>query len=158
MTIVLITGMSGTGKSTAISILGERGYSVVETDEPGWCVPEDGDWSTADNEWIWDEHRITRLLDDHASTHLFIDGCRSNQGRFYDRFDHVVVFTAPLEVMLDRVANRSTNPFGRTADDQMHIAQDKSGFEPMLIRGADLVIDTSKISPDQIADWLEALL
>ena len=33
---VLVTGMSGTGKSTALAELGRRGFRVVDTDEPGW--------------------------------------------------------------------------------------------------------------------------
>lgn len=141
-----------------MSILDLRGYEVAETDEPGWCVPENGDWSTPDHEWIWDVKSIAQLLEEHANTHLFVDGCRSNQGRFYDQFDHVVVLTAPLEVMLSRVQNRTTNPFGGSIDERDKIAQDKIEFEPLLIRSADLVIDTSARSPEEIADQLENLL
>jgi predicted ATPase len=36
MTNVLVTGMSGTGKSSALAELGRRGYRVVNTDDPGW--------------------------------------------------------------------------------------------------------------------------
>lgn len=158
MTAILITGMSGTGKSTVMSLLTDRGYAVAETDKPGWCVPESGDWTTPDHEWIWDESRITTLLDDHISKHLFVDGCRANQGRFYDRFDHIVVLTAPIEVMLNRVANRSTNPFGGTAAERSQIIRDKLEFEPLLMSGADLVIDTSLASSKEVADRLEALL
>jgi hypothetical protein len=31
-----VTGMSGTGKSSALAELGRRGFRVVDTDEPGW--------------------------------------------------------------------------------------------------------------------------
>jgi dephospho-CoA kinase len=33
---VLVTGMSGTGKSTALRALGERGHRVVDTDTDQW--------------------------------------------------------------------------------------------------------------------------
>jgi len=36
VTKVLITGMSGTGKSTALQVLGERGDCVVDTDADEW--------------------------------------------------------------------------------------------------------------------------
>jgi dephospho-CoA kinase len=36
VTKVLVTGMSGTGKSSALVELGRRGYRVVDTDGPGW--------------------------------------------------------------------------------------------------------------------------
>lgn len=158
MTRVLITGMSGTGKSSVIAMLAARGYPVAETDDTGWCIPENGDWSTPDKEWVWDESRMAELLSRHVSAHLFVDGCRPNQGKFYDRFDHVVVLTTPIDVMLSRVANRTNNPFGQTAVDRDAIKRDKLAFEPLLIAGSDLVIDSSTTSPDAIADQLEALL
>ena len=36
MTKVLITGMSGTGKSTVLRELGKRGHRVVDTDSDDW--------------------------------------------------------------------------------------------------------------------------
>ncbi|MGH3840656.1 MAG: hypothetical protein ACRDS0_04290 [Pseudonocardiaceae bacterium] len=37
MVRVLVTGMSGTGKSTALRALGQRGHRVVDTDSDEWC-------------------------------------------------------------------------------------------------------------------------
>jgi dephospho-CoA kinase len=46
MTEVLVTGMSGTGKSSVLVELARRGYRVVDTDEPGWsewvASPDEG--------------------------------------------------------------------------------------------------------------------
>ena len=42
---MLVTGLSGTGKSSALDELERRGYRVVETDLPPWCEwipPTDG--------------------------------------------------------------------------------------------------------------------
>ncbi len=50
------------------------------------------------------------LLAQHATGCLFVVGCASNQGSFYDRFDAVVLLSVPREVMLQRIATRSTNP------------------------------------------------
>jgi len=36
MSRILVTGMSGTGKSSALAELGRRDYRVVDTDDPGW--------------------------------------------------------------------------------------------------------------------------
>lgn len=158
MTRILITGMSGTGKSTVLRLLQQLGFKTVETDETGWCVPEDGDWSQPDEMWILDEARITALLDEHLDRHLFVSATRANQGTFYDRFEHVVVLRAPLNVMLTRVQSRSSNPFGSTIEQRRKIEFDTNETEPLLIRTADLVIDTSVETPKQIADRLIGIL
>jgi predicted ATPase len=36
MSRILVTGMSGTGKSSALEELGRRGFRVIDTDDPGW--------------------------------------------------------------------------------------------------------------------------
>ncbi|HEX2194747.1 MAG TPA: hypothetical protein VHK63_07325 [Candidatus Limnocylindria bacterium] len=36
MSRILVTGLAGTGKSSALAELARRGYRVVDSDEPGW--------------------------------------------------------------------------------------------------------------------------
>jgi hypothetical protein len=60
MSKVLVTGMSGTGKSAALRMLGERGHRVVDTDTDQWSH-----WVTAPDgspDWIWREDAIGALL------------------------------------------------------------------------------------------------
>ena len=85
---------------------------------------------------VWDLEQIKALIDDHRTGWLFIAGCVANQGAVYDRFDAVVLLSAPLDVILDRVDHRA-NPFGSTAQDQAKIANDLVAFEPLLRAGAD---------------------
>ena len=131
MTAVLVTGMSGTGKSTALAELGRRGFRVVDTDAPAWSV-----WTpTADDEageWRWREDRIARLLDSVADETLYVSGCMSNQGAFYNRFDAVVLLSAPADVILDRVAHRTTNDYGKTPAERDRILADLHAVEPLL--------------------------
>ena len=44
---VLVTGVSGTGKSTALVELAKRGFQVVETDDAPWS-----EWSEADGGYV----------------------------------------------------------------------------------------------------------
>ena len=111
MARVLVTGMSGAGKSTLLKELRRRGVLTVDTDYDGWVLP-DG---------TWDEGRIAGLLAAHHD--LVVSGTVSNQGLFYDWFEHVVLLTAPLEVLLDRVRRRSNNPYGRTVQQRREIRQ-----------------------------------
>lgn len=136
---MLVTGMSGSGKSTVLAELERRGHRVIDTDDPGWIV----EIHTAGGpEPAWDLDEIKSLIDDHRTGWLFIAGCVTNQGTVYDRFDAVVLLSAPVDIILDRVADRA-NPFGSTAEDRTKIANDLAAFEPLLRAGADREIVTT---------------
>ena len=47
---------------------------------------------------------MTALLDFDDGRSLFVGGGTRNQSKFYDRFDAVVLLSAPADVMLDRAA------------------------------------------------------
>jgi shikimate kinase len=144
MTRILITGMSGAGKSTLLAELARRGHEVVDTDYDGWTRP-DGDW---------DEPRMTALL--ARAKKIVVSGTVANQGIFYDRFDHVVLLSAPLGVLLERVANRSENPYGRNERDRAEIERYVREVEPLLRRGATLELDARR-PVAELADVVERL-
>ena len=54
---------------------------------------------------------MDQLLVDHRDIVVF--GTVSNQSCFYDRFEHVVLLSAPVEILLERVGRRTNNPHGR---------------------------------------------
>ncbi|HYH12111.1 MAG TPA: hypothetical protein VD789_07125, partial [Thermomicrobiales bacterium] len=74
---------------------------------------------------------------------LFIGGCAPNQGKFYSRLDHVILLTAPADVIVSRLASRTNNPFGKRPDEVERVLQLKQEIEPMLRTGATLQVDTS---------------
>ena len=153
MAKVLVTGMSGTGKSAALAALGRRGHRVVDTDTEHWSR-----WSTADDgapEWVWREDRLAELLEGHGAGHLFVAGCRSNQGQFYGRFDAVVLLSAPVDVMLARIEQRTDNPFGKCAAERERILADLAAVEPLLRQTADVEIDTSAAPLEEVVRLLE---
>jgi shikimate kinase len=124
---VLITGMSGTGKSTALAELRRRGFETVDTDEGGWTV-----WSDEDDGYVWDEERIAELLAADRGSALFVSGTVSNQGRFYDRLDAVVLLSAPADVLLERLGSRTTNPYGQSPEEQALVLRHLAEVEPLL--------------------------
>jgi dephospho-CoA kinase len=151
--VALITGMSGTGKSAVLAELAGRGHRVVDTDDPGWKLQS----HTAEGpEPVWECHRIGALLDAHLSGSLFIGGCVANQGLFYDRFDAVVLLSAPLAVLFARVVERP-NPYGATSADRAKIANDVAAYEERLRAGADYEIVTTT-SVAEVADRVEKLI
>jgi dephospho-CoA kinase len=151
---ILITGMSGTGKSAALAELARRGHRVVDTDYGDWI--EDVGLSDGSVEPLWNEERIDELLGGHSDGSLFVVGTVANQGRFYSRFDAVVLLSAPLDVILERVATRESNPYGKTQAERELITHDLATYEPLLRAGATVEIDTRR-PLHEVVDELESI-
>jgi shikimate kinase len=137
--------MSGSGKSTLLHVLAERGHLTVDTDYDGWTL--------ADGRW--DAIRMSELLDREPD--VVVAGTVDNQGDFYDRFDHVVLLSAPLDVLIERVSARITNPYGRTAGEQAEIAQYVQTVEPLLRKTATIELD-GQASVNELAGAVEDLI
>ena len=58
--------------------------------------------------------------------------------------------------MLDRIASRDTNPFGKTAEERDRIVADTAEVEPLLRSSATVEIDTQKPLAE-VVDHLAAL-
>jgi dephospho-CoA kinase len=151
---ILVTGMSGTGKSSALVELGRRGYRVVDTDEPGWIEWVAAPGEMGGGERLWVEERMLELLDlDEAGT-LFIQGCVRNQGKFYPRFDAIVLLSAPAQVILERVASRTTNDYGKAPGERELILHDLETVEPVLRARCTHELDASRPLDDVVADLI----
>lgn len=80
-----------------------------------------------------------------------------NQGRFADRFDHIVHLHAPLPVLLARVAARTSNPYGSTPAQRAEIADHVETVEPLLRDAATVLLDATR-PRGEIVDEVWALL
>ena len=97
--------MSAVGKSTIAERLSELGYKAVDTDVGGYSVVDErGDQH-------WDVDRIRRLLATEDADVLFVAGSDDAQVHFYRDFDHTILLSAPRDVMVERLENRTNNPF-----------------------------------------------
>ena len=146
---ILVTGMSGTGKSTALAELAQRGFRVVDTDDPPWS-----EWSEAEGGYVWREGLIAGLLDGDDGPTLFVSGTASNQGRFYGRFDAVVLLSAPVSVILERLRIRTGNDFGKSPAERAKILRDTAEVEPLLRAGSTHELDTRQ----PLEETVEALI
>jgi dephospho-CoA kinase len=143
--------MSGSGKSTVLAALQRRGFDVIDTDERDLTV-----WSTEDGGYVWREDEIADVLEHARTQTLYVAGCVSNQRRFYRRFEAVVLLSAPAEVLLDRIADRTTNDYGKTDGELDAILRDLAEVEPLLRATCTHEIDATK-SVDEVVTELVAI-
>lgn len=144
---VLLTGMSGTGKTSVIEALAALGYKAVDTDD-GWCEP------LPDGRQRWREDAIGELLDTEDADVLFVAGCEENQARFRSRFDLIILLSAPAETLVERLASRTTNPYGKGPGELSRVLDDLRLIEPLLRRAADHEIPATMPLPDVVTTVL----
>jgi shikimate kinase len=152
---VLLTGMSGVGKSTVVARLAQLGYRAIDTDEGGLSVDV---YSAAGRERLWREDRIQDLLSDDRDDVLFVSGTTRNQVQFYWRFDHIVLLSAPADVLEQRLATRSNNPYGKLPLEQSETLRFIETVEPLLRSRATLEIDTRVTVEQVVAAILDHVL
>jgi dephospho-CoA kinase len=141
---VLLTGMSGTGKSTLVRELQRRGYAAHDADD-GFAEPR------ADGRWGWRADEVAGLLADAPDRLLFFAGCSEEQAAL--PFDYRVLLTAPRSVLVQRLRTRTGNAYGRDDSELRQVLADLVEVEPLLRRSADLVLTTTA-PPAEIADVL----
>lgn len=144
---ILITGVSGTGKSSVIARLAALGYVAVDADAPGYSaeIPAPEDALTGigpGRDWVWQEDAIHALLN-RPDPVIFLSGCSPNQGAFYPALTHVILLTASPELITERLTTRTTNVFGKDPAELARALALQAEIEPLLRRSATHVIDTS---------------
>jgi shikimate kinase len=147
---ILVTGMSGTGKSSALTELDRLGFRVVDTDVGGWS-----EWSDAEGGYAWREERMTQLLAQDDGPSLYVSGTVSNQGRFYDRFDAIVLLSAPAEVLLSRIQDRETNSYGKSPEQRELVLRHLVEVEPLLRRTCTHELDAAEPLANIVAQLAE---
>ena len=149
---ILLTGLSGTGKSTIIAELGTRGYKAVDADcdlFSQWVAVDDdlaeaaGSPVDPKRDWVWREDKIQNLLLDENADVLFLSGCAANMGKFLPQFNCVILLTAPVQIMKERLRTRTNNPYGKRLGEMERMLEMKETVEPLLRRISHYEIDTS---------------
>ena len=152
---LLLTGISGTGKSTIIGELAARGYKAVDADSDEFSewVDVAGDPGAdalgppvdlaRNRDWVWREDRIQDLLSTEDTEVLFLSGCAANMGKFLPQFDRVVLLSAPATIIAERLRTRTTNSYGKRPDEVARVLDQMDTVEPLLRRIADSEIETS---------------
>jgi hypothetical protein len=127
VTLVWVTGNSGTGKSTVCEALRERGHVALDADEDGFTCwidrakgevvrdppyPVPGGWLDRYG-WAIVRERVETLVEESCFRIAFLCGSAENEADVRDLFDHVVCLVIDEDTLRHRLATRTTNAFGQ---------------------------------------------
>jgi len=146
---VLITGMSGTGKTAVIRELASRGYPAHDLDTPEWsewvdAAPSDDLTPVQGKDWLWREDRVRTLLSSPGDGTLFVSGCAENMSRLFVLIDCIILLSAPVDTIVQRLEARSPEGYGHAAEERRKVIDLIASVEPLLRRSAAHEIDTRK--------------
>lgn len=148
---ILLTGISGVGKSTVTEALAAQGYKSIDADsnhysewvEVSGGSDEYGGTVEPNRDWVWREERIEPLLATEDTDILFVSGCAANMRRFLPHFDHIILLSAPEAIIVERLASRTNNLYGKHPSEVARILSQKQTVEPLLRSISHHEIDTS---------------
>ncbi|MFF4598437.1 ATP-binding protein [Amycolatopsis sp. NPDC001319] len=143
---MLVTGMSGVGRSALLAELASRGFVTVSRRLILRPVHLDG-------ERLWRSDVMAEVLG--SSSSQFVSGTVRNPARFRRLFSHVVLLSAPASVLVERLASRTSNPYGTDPAELAETLGYLETVEPLLRASATLEVVTT-VPAGEVADLVLA--
>lgn len=82
----------------------------------------------------WRTDALAQRLEADPERTTFVVGCAEEQAALYDRFKAIILLSAPIEVMIERIDTRVDHAFGRNLSEMARILADLRMVEPLLRR------------------------
>ena len=76
---------------------------------------------------------------------MFISDCAENMGQFFPLVDIVILLSAPVVTLMERLETRPLGSYGHVAEERRKVANLTSTIEPVLRQSADYEIDTRRL-------------
>lgn len=170
MSLIYITGPSGSGKSSVTTELIGRGFEAYDADKElcSWYDNETGqkvayprdaasrpaDWQRH-HSFLMSEEMVKELKEKSDKQIIFICGMAPNDLELAPRFfDRVILLQISEAAMVNRVTARKNNKYGQSPD---QLAVIRQWYEPTIQKyrnfGA-VVIDAEQPIPQVISDIL----
>jgi AAA domain len=146
MNAVMITGISGAGKTTIAAVLAHRGLASIDADDdpllarsvdPAGHVVEDPaapDFAwLARHSWAWNPDRLDALIRAAAPATLYVCGGAANELELADRFTQVFLLEMDEPTMLARLdAPGRDNDWGRIGDTREYLRRRLPEYQDRL--------------------------
>ena len=170
MTLVLVSGLSGTGKSTVYRRLRELGFDAFGFDEDQfgeWFHRESGlpvsfpterhdSDGSADLEFTVHHDKIEGLAQRSTGRTVFLCGGAGHEFHFWQLLDLVIYLTVDDETLRRRLATRTDNGYGKTAEELDGILRANESFEASYRERGAVIIDAARPIEEVVTDVLNA--
>lgn len=161
---ILLTGISGTGKTTTLSELQKHGYAVIDLDATGICrwknketqefteygeTGRDYEWLTQHG-WYCGIDKLKQLLSAiREDKDVFVAGISENIEELVQEFDKVFIFTVPDAVVKERLNARTNNHFAKKEEEQTFVLEHSKELLKKIENFTEINADKS---PGEIAE------
>lgn len=168
MSLFLIAGSAGSGKSTVCRVLKERGFEAYDTDEDGlakWQHNQTGyvhpkssvkkEQRTpaflAEHSWNVPRQEVEELAVRAEHKPIFLCGAIGNQDALRDLFAGIFMLYVDNETLLHRLATRTNNDWGSQPHERELTLQHNQYVYEAHKRLGSIIIDASR-PVDAVAD------
>ena len=155
---IFITGMPGTGKSTVVKKLAEKGIFPIDADSIAgltyWIDKETkqrSEWNPGMSEgwykrhqYVCDKEKLADMIKNSPVEIVAVAGLFNNRFELYDLFDKVFLLYCPEEVFIKRITERENHYFGKHILDQTNILSWHRNFEKELREEGAFPISTDR--------------
>lgn len=174
MSLIYITGISGSGKSEVRKELIKRGYEAHGTDEDGIAAFYDNSTGEVDNEnasdpnhrtpewrashtWKVQRDEVEKLAEKAKDKPVFLCGVVANDNEVWDLFSKVFALVVDEDTLMHRITNRTENNFGQNPHELALIADwQKTAEDDYRKFGASIIDATQPL--EQVVDQIVGII
>ena len=172
MSLIFVTGISGSGKSTVREELVRRGFEAYDTDEheiAQWRHRVSGEITPlvaeahrtpefiAENDWRADPERLRVLWRDAVSRTIFVCGSVGNDDEVLPFFEKVFVLSIDEATMRHRLETRTTHDFGTRPHELELLLAWRHAIDEHYLRLGAIIVDGSRPPPLIVDEILREL-
>ena len=169
---VLITGIAGTGKSTIVKILSQRGITAIDLHD----VPDLFFWQDKTTkkkieytpgrpkEWfenvdrLCDIDQLKKMLSQYDNIVMAGTTSGSNQKEFLSVFDKIILLQADAETLVHRMQTRiNKSGYGKSKGEQEDNIEWQKEYDPLLLSYGAIPVSTEGNLDDAINKIIEII-
>lgn len=148
---VLVTGVSGTGKSTTCLALQDLGYKAIDIESVDGLyelieestrkvVPGGPGQIKEGLDWNCNKVKLKSLIIHQKDETTFYCGGMANTDEVWDLFNKVIVLTVSDETTIRRLSSRNEGEFGNTHDNRKWVLSWKHDIEQHWLDASGMAI------------------